>query len=336
MPDDAPDDVSSDDPSPDWPQELLVESTKQRLDAFLAEHLSDFSRSLLKRAIVAGHVTIDGNRQKPSFRLEPGMRVVVTQLEPPPEGPQPEAIDLDLLYEDDDMAVVNKPPGMVVHPAKGHWAGTLASALAHHFGKEGLSQTGGAHRPGIVHRLDRDTTGAIVVAKHDKAHQLLAAQFADRTVNKEYLALVLGVPDRDADMIDQPIGPHPKVREKMAIRPDHPQARQALTHYEVVERFKRFAFIRCKPRTGRTHQVRIHLAHLGYAVMCDKQYGGRTQITARELRGELPTPDETPVLDRQALHAHRLMLNQPTTGERLTFEAPLAADMDAVLRLLRG
>ena len=322
--------------SADWPQELLVETTGQRLDAFLAEQLSDFSRSLLKRAIMAGHVTIDGDRQKPSFRLEAGMRVVVQQLEPPPEGPEPEEIALDLLYEDADIAVVNKPPGMVVHPAKGHWAGTLASALAFHFGKEGLSQSGGANRPGIVHRLDRDTTGVIVVAKQDHAHQQLADQFANRTVEKEYLALVLGVPDRDADVIDQPIGPHPKVREKMAIRPDHPQARPALTHYEVIERYKRFSLIRCQPKTGRTHQIRIHLAHLGHAILCDKQYGGHSQITPWELRGELPKPEETPLLDRQALHAHRLMLNQPTTGERLTFEAPLAADMDAVLRLLRG
>ena len=265
------------------------EEAGQRLDAFLVAHLDGVSRSLIKRAIDAGHVTVDGERRKPSHRLEEGESVVVTQLEEPAPGPKPEAIALELLYEDDDLVAVNKPAGMVVHPAKGHWEGTLASALAHHFG-DALSTTGGPTRPGIVHRLDRDTTGVIVVAKHDTAHERLAEQFQSRTVAKEYLAIVLGEPDRDADVIDEPIGPHPHVREKMAIRRDHPDAREAVTTFEVVERLRRCSLIRALPKTGRTHQIRVHLAHLGCPVLCDKQYGGRSRITASELAGGVVRP----------------------------------------------
>ena len=320
-----------------FPYELTVdkESAGTRLDALLTQQLGAYSRAVLKRAIDAGHVSVNGQVRKPSLRLEAGQVVRVEQLETPATGPEPEAIPLDLLYEDDDLVAVNKPPGMVVHPAKGHWAGTLASALAHHFG-ENLSSTGGPTRPGIVHRLDRDTSGAIVVAKHDRAHELLAKQFADRTTEKVYEALVQGAPDRDADVIDEPIGPHPHVREKMAIRRDHPDARPALTKYEVVERFKRLAYIRCFPKTGRTHQIRVHLAHIGHPVLCDKQYGGRSKITRSELEGGLPQEGETPLLERQALHARRLTIMHPMSGEELVFEAPLADDLAQVLEKLRG
>lgn len=319
------------------PIEVVVGEAEagRRLDVLLVELLPRFSRSLLQRAIAAGGVTVSDRAERPSYRLEPGDVVRVTAVAAPAEGPTPEAIPLDLLFEDDDLVVVNKPAGMVVHPAKGHWAGTLAAALAHHFG-EGLSTTGGPTRPGIVHRLDRDTSGVILVAKHDAAHERLAAQFQDRSTEKEYLAIVLGSPDRDADVVDEPIGPHPHVREKMAIRRDHPDARQAVTTFEVVERFRRCALVRAKPKTGRTHQIRVHLAHAGHPVLCDKQYGGRSRVTASELAGGVARPDEPALLERQALHAHRLRINHPATGERLEFEAPLAADLDAVLRHLRG
>ena len=323
--------------APTFPYELIVpvESAGTRLDTLLAAQLASFSRSVLKRAIDAGHVTVDSRPRKPSFRLEPGQLVRVEQLEAPPAGPEPEAIDLDLLYEDDHLVAVNKPAGMVVHPAKGHWAGTLASALAHHFGDQ-LSTTGGPTRPGIVHRLDRDTSGVIVVAKHDQAHELLAKQFAERTTEKVYEAITLGLPDRDADIIDEPIGPHPHVREKMAIRRDHPDARSALTKYEVVERLQRFALVRCYPKTGRTHQIRVHLAHIGYPVLCDKQYGGRNKITLSELQGGVAKPEETPFLERQALHARSLSIDHPMSSERLTFESPLSDDLLRVLSALRG
>ncbi len=237
-----------------------------------------------------------------------------------------------MLYEDDQLAVVDKPPGMVVHPARGHWSGTLTSALAFHF--EQLSTARGAGRPGIVHRLDRDTSGVLVVAKNDRAHMQLAEQFEQRTTEKEYFAIVAGGPRWDRDLIDEPIGPHPYHREKMAIRRDHPASREAQTFYEVLERFRGYTALRVLPKTGRTHQIRLHLGHLGCPVLCDRLYGGRAQITRGELSGN---PAETEVLlDRQALHARRLKIAAPLTGEPLEFEAPIPADLDRVMAALRG
>jgi 23S rRNA pseudouridine1911/1915/1917 synthase len=246
-------------------------------------------------------------------------------------GPHPEEIPLDILYEDEHIIAVNKPAGMVVHPARGHWSGTLASALSFHFRQ--LSSLGGPTRPGIVHWLDRDTSGVIVVAKTDPMHFALAAQFENRTTEKEYFAITAGVPDRDRDRVEQPIGIHPQQREKMAIRQGHSTSRDATTFYEVVERFAGFAAVRVLPKTGRTHQIRVHLAHIGCPVLCDKLYGGRSQVTARELvRGG----GENVVLARQALHAQRIKLAHPATGESIEFVAPLPADMAKVLHMLRG
>jgi 23S rRNA pseudouridine1911/1915/1917 synthase len=231
---------------------------------------------------------------------------------------------------------------MIVHPAKGHWEGTLASALAHHFGA--LSGRGGPTRPGIVHRLDRDTSGVIIVAKNDQAHDALAAQFKSRHVVKEYLAIVAGEPDRDRDVIDEPIGDHPTHREKKAIRRDDASARPAVTEYEVAERFVGYAFLRALPKTGRTHQIRLHLTHIGCPVLCDRLYGGRVRITELELipRDKLAQDEslgqqaaEAVLLDRQALHAHRLAFSHPTTGARVQFEAPLPDDMQRTLAALR-
>jgi 23S rRNA pseudouridine1911/1915/1917 synthase len=312
----------------------------QRLDAFLAATAIGVSRSRIRRAIDGGLATVDGVEQKASHRLSAGDRI---ELEVPAavEAPQPEPIPLDVLYEDDAIAVVNKPPGMVVHPAKGHWAGTLASALVYRFNQ--LSGVGGQVRPGIVHRLDRDTSGVIVIAKTDAAHQALAAQFRDRTVSKEYLAIVSGRPDRDADRVNAPIGPHPTHRERMALRADHPDSRPAETFFEVVERFPGFAWMRAHPKTGRTHQIRLHLAHIRCPVLCDKQYGSRSRLTAGELRAvsrqkQLATglADDEVVLSRQALHAHRLSFVHPISGEAVEFVAPLPADMATLLGYLRG
>ncbi len=316
------------------PASFIVDDSESgaRLDAFLASRLAEFSRTLLRKAIDSGAVTVDGKSRKPSFRLDAGAEVAVAPFELPQEGPAPEPIPLDLVYEDDELVIVNKPAGMVVHPAKGHWAGTLASALAHHFGQ--LSTTGGATRPGIVHRLDRDTSGVLVVAKHNRAHEHLAAQFHDRTVEKQYLAIVLGSLDRDEDVVDKPIGDHPHYREKKAIREGHPSSRPALTRIKVAERFRGFVLIHAFPKTGRTHQIRLHLAHLRCPVLCDRLYGGRNQVTAGEL-GAKDAPERI-ILARQALHAQRLSINHPTTGERMTFEAPLADDIAQTLALLRS
>lgn len=273
---------------------------------------------------------VNGHPAKASQKLHAGDVVTATELEVPREGPQPQPIPLEIIYEDEAIAVIDKRAGMIVHPARGHWDGTLASGLAHHFGQ--LSGRGGPARPGIVHRLDRETSGVIIVAKTDTAHDALASQFKARTVAKEYLAIVVGVPDRDRDVVDQPIGDHPTQRERKAIRRDHPSCRDAVTLYEVEERFAGFAFVRARPKTGRTHQIRLHLAHVGCPVLCDRLYGGRSQVTAAELGG---TGDDV-LLRRHALHSHQLTVSHPTSGEIIHFEAPLHVDMERVLEVLRA
>ncbi len=325
-----------------------------RLDLFLASRFPQYSRVLLRKAIQAPDaVSVDGKHGKPSFRLKPGSVVSFRLVEPPRESPIPENIPLDLLYEDDDLAVVNKPADMVVHPSRGHWSGTLVGALAHRFAGQ-LSSNRGPARPGIVHRLDRDTSGAIIVAKNDVAHANLAALFEEKRIQKEYFAISLGCPNVDRDIVDQPIGHHPKFRERMTIAPNDPDAKTAQTYFEVVERFRGFSAIRCLPRTGRTHQIRVHLAHVGCPILCDKQYGGRSTITLDEIAeridrtptiGKRPTlkpgvpvepkPQPTPILARQALHARKITFEHPTTRETIVVEAPLPADIQATLDALR-
>ncbi len=323
-----------------------------RLDLFLVHYLPDYSRMHLRRVITAGEVSVDGRGGKPSYRLKPGQRVSLVLPELPREAPKPENIPLDVLYEDDDLAVVNKPSGMVVHPARGHWAGTLASALSYRFAGQ-LSSTGGPTRPGIVHRLDRDTSGVILVAKNDQAHRRLAFQFESRTIEKEYAAIVVGVPQRDRDCVDVGIGPHPQKREKMMAVPKvtwtkisrvprsdakvegrSSMTRQAETYFEVAERFDRYALVRAMPKTGRTHQVRIHMAYAGFPVLCDKLYGHQAEITRGQLIGD--PEDQTVLLARQALHARWLAFAHPETGRRIEIEAPLPDDMQSVLEALRS
>jgi 23S rRNA pseudouridine1911/1915/1917 synthase len=303
-----------------------------RLDWFLAQQLPAYSRVHLRKAINALAVTVNGKRAKAAHRLAAGEVVSIVLPELPRSGPVAENIPLDVLYEDDVLAVVNKPPGMVVHPARGHWSGTLASALQFHFDK--LSTAGGATRPGIVHRLDRDTSGVMLVAKTDQAHMLLADQFEQRSIEKEYFAIVVGAPTCDRDFVDVPIGPHPYQREKMAIRHNHPDSRAAQTFFEVVERFDGFAALKVLPKTGRTHQIRLHLQSIGCAVLCDRLYGGRALLTRAELERKTGT-GEVVVLDRQALHAKRLKFTHPLNGEVLECIAPLPADIENALSALR-
>jgi 23S rRNA pseudouridine1911/1915/1917 synthase len=275
---------------------------------------------------------VDGRGSKPAYRLRPGQQVSVVLPEIPRQSPRPEDIPLDVLYEDQDLVVINKPPGMVVHPARGHWSGTLAGALQFRFGP-GLSQSGGPTRPGIVHRLDRDTSGVILVARNDQAHHKLAAQFQNRSVEKEYFAIVAGVPGRDRDFIDCAIGVHPLQREKMAIRRDDEAGRAAQTFYEVLERFDGFAAVKVLPKTGRTHQIRVHLGHVGCPVLCDRQYGGRARLTRGEIRRD--PADDLVLLARQALHARRLRFLHPSTGQPMEIQSPLPADLEGVLAELR-
>lgn len=322
----SPDDLTAD------PIELVVgeEQVGMRLDAFLANQFPLYSRVRLRQVINAAGVHVNGRRMKAAHRLRAEDRVVIALPELPREGPEPEDIPLDVLYEDEHLVAINKPPGMVVHPAKGHWSGTLTAALAFHF--QQLSSLGGATRPGIVHRLDRETSGVIAVAKTDRAHLALAAQFEQRTTTKEYLAIVVGAPDRDRDKIEQPIGVHPYHREKMAIRPEHSTSRDAKTFYEVIERFRGFAAVKALPKTGRTHQIRVHLAHAGCPVLSDRLYGGRSQITLGEIVG---SDDATTLLSRHALHAQRLAIVHPISGEPIEFTAPVPEDMRSVLEALR-
>ncbi len=320
------------------------EESGWRLDLFLAHHFPVYSRMSIRGAIAAGGVSVEAEgeeptRGKPSYRLKSGQVVSFSLPEIPRESPIPEDIPLNILYEDDVLAVIDKPPDMVVHPSRGHWSGTLVGALAHHFAGT-LSTVRGPARPGIVHRLDRDTSGVILIAKNDLAHARLAALFEEKKIRKEYFAIVIGCPDLDRDMIDLPIGLHTKMREKMAIRRNDPDAKEAQTYYEVLKRYRGFSTLRVLPQTGRTHQIRVHLTHTGYPILCDKLYGGRSLITEEELLGRKPialTQDPTDgavLLNRQALHAYRLTFEHPETGEELQITAPIPADMQAVLDAL--
>ena len=317
---------------PSEPVELIVgaEDAGLRLDSFLARRFYDHSRARLRRVINASGVKVDGQRTKAAYNVREGQRITIVLPDPPREGPEPEDIPLDILFEDEHLVAINKPAGMIVHPAKGHWQGTLTSALAYHFAS--LSSIGGPTRPGIVHRLDRETSGVIIVAKTDAAHLALARQFENRTTQKEYLAVVAGNPDRDRDIVNQPLGVHPYQREKMAIRAGHVTSRDAHTFYEVAERFRGFATMRVSPKTGRTHQIRVHLAHIGCPILCDRLYGGRSQITRGEIRGD---DQEEIILERAALHASQIGLRHPATERNVQFQAPPPEDIATVIAELR-
>ncbi len=318
-----------------------VEETQQgqRIDALLAILLDEYSRVFLRKVVQDGLATIDSVVVKPSFKVRAGQHLRIELPPPPHDGPQPENIALSVLYEDEALIAIDKPAGMVVHPAKGNWQGTLASALAYRF--QQLSDVGGPTRPGIIHRLDRDTSGVILIAKSNLVHLKLSEQFEQRQVQKEYFAIVLGKVAFDRDVIRLPIGPHPYQRDKMAIRRDHPQSREAETRYEVVERFDGISCVKVEPKTGRTHQIRVHLDHIGAPVLCDRLYAGHARVTRGELlkravnRQPAQPGDEEVILDRQALHARRIQFDHPFTGQALAIESPLPADIQAALALLR-
>ncbi len=320
--------------------EVAEADKDQRIDLYLSLQCDGYSRVFLRKVLLEGHVKLNGRPVKPSFKVQPG-QVVEIDLPPPPEdGPIPENIPISVLFEDESLVVINKPAGMVVHPAKGNWKGTLTSALAHHF--QALSDAGGPTRPGIVHRLDRDTSGVIAIAKTNAVHFKLAAQFEAREVSKEYLAIAVGNKDLDRDWIRFPIGHHPYQRDKMAIRSGHESSRNAETMYEIAERFQGFCFLKVYPKTGRTHQIRVHLAHIGIPILCDRLYAGHARITKgqlvrRQFLGEPAQPgDDEVLLERQALHAHRLQFAHPITGEPLAFVAPIPDDFQRTLETLRA
>jgi 23S rRNA pseudouridine1911/1915/1917 synthase len=304
----------------------------ERLDRVLAARIADLSRSRLKALILAGEVAIGGGTiRDPGHHVNAGDAVVVAVPPPEPADPEPESIPLNVVFEDDQLIVIDKPKGLVVHPAAGNWTGTLVNALIAHCG-ESLSGIGGVRRPGIVHRLDKNTTGLMVVAKTDLAHHALAEQFADhgRTgpLQRGYLAFVWEVPDRPKGTIDRPIGRHPRARDKMTVRPD---GRAAVTHYEVLAKYQgedgapAASLLACRLMTGRTHQIRVHLAAIGHPLLGDETYGKGFRTKASRL-----LPEARPVLaglGRQALHAYLLGISHPTRGEYLEFRSELPEDL---------
>jgi 23S rRNA pseudouridine1911/1915/1917 synthase len=300
-----------------------------RLDKYLCGRFSCFSRTRLKKLIKEQGVNVNGRPAKPSHKLQPSDEIDL--ILPPKEVRElvPEDIPINLLYEDDDFLVLNKQTNLIVHPARGYKSGTLVNGLVYHFQK--LSTCPDDLRPGIVHRLDRNTTGCLAVAKSDTAHWKLSRQFAERTTKKTYIAIIHGTPDLDADCIDQPLGVHPTVREKYAVR--HDNGKEAITFYEVLERFKGFSLLKVNIKTGRTHQIRVHLSYTKHPIVADDMYGGKIvypwQIENRD------SAAEQPLMARCALHAWKLELNHPKTDKRMTFEAPLPDDMQNLLDNLR-
>ncbi|OAF07647.1 pseudouridine synthase [Bradyrhizobium centrolobii] len=303
-----------------------------RLDRVLAARLPDLSRSRLKTLILAGAVSHRGAAVRdPAYHVGTGDTIIIDVPEAAPAEPQGEDIALDIVFEDDDIIVINKPKGLVVHPAAGHETGTLVNALIAHCGTS-LSGIGGVRRPGIVHRLDKDTTGLMVVAKNDLAHQSMTAQFADHgrtgAMRRGYMAFAWGLPNRQRGTVDAPIDRHPYAREKMAVRQS---GREAVTHWEILESFAGrdgkgvAALLACELETGRTHQIRVHLAHIGHPLMGDALYGPHFKTKANQLGPEAQAA--LAALGRQALHAYLLVLEHPRTGELLHWEAPLPEDL---------
>ena len=312
--------------------ELQHEPTETRLDRFLAQRWASHSRAMYQKLIRDGRVLVnDEPVTKPSTDVHRGDHIFVTMFHREPLGLVPEPIPIQILYEDHDLLVVNKAPGILIHPGRGNPHGTLVNAVAYH--AEHLSSIGAPWRPGVVHRLDRDTSGVIVFAKNDTAHARLGKQWENRTVVKEYVTLVEGVPELDADVIEQPLGKDHHVREKRAVRHDG-QGQEARSHYEVTETFDGFAVLHVWPKTGRTHQIRVHLAHIGHRVVADKQYGSRDKLTLQEVARGRADYDEV-LLGRQALHAASLKVAHPMTRKPLYFEAPLPEDMVRTLEALR-
>ena len=289
-----------------------------RLDVFLAKSQDEFSRSRLKKLIELGHVFVNDSPAQAKQKLKAGDKIILNISEPSVSGIMPESIPLNIIYEDEQMLVINKTAGMVVHPAPGHAKGTLVNALLNHCSN--LSGIGGVARPGIVHRLDKDTSGIVLVAKTEAAHRALSSQFKDRTIKKTYLALVRGAVKSSSGIINTSIGRHKTNRKKMTANCN--QGRQAETCYEVLETFGHFSYLKLFPKTGRTHQIRVHLASIHHPVLGDKLYGGI--LTGPYLK-----------IARQALHAFIIEITHPVSQKSLAFEAPIPTDIDNYLTTYR-
>ena len=298
--------------------EVLSEDADSRIDRYLAQQMPDQSRSFLQKLIREEQITVNGRPVKANYRLQPEDQVLV--IVPDPQLPDilPENIPLDILYEDSDVLVINKPKGMVVHPAAGHYTNTVVNAVMYHC-QGNLSGINGVMRPGIVHRIDRDTTGAIVICKNDQAHQSLAQQLKEHSITRRYRAIVWNNLKEDEGTVDRPIGRHPVDRKKMAV--NEKNGKTAVTHYRVLERFGRFTYIECRLETGRTHQIRVHMASIGHPLLGDEVYG--------------PSGKQPFRLQGQCLHAMTLGFLHPSTGEYVEFEAPLPEYFTQLLKNFR-
>ena len=292
------------------------ESKNQRLDAFLASSLDGLTRSQAARLIESGEVAVNGKTAGKSYKLAGGEDIAVTLPEPEPVEAVPQDIPLDVVYEDADVIVVNKPSGMVVHPAPGHPDGTLVNALLYHCAGT-LSGVGGALRPGIVHRIDRDTSGLIIAAKNDAAHQYLSAQLADHTLARTYECIVVGKLREDRGTVDAPIARHPTDRKRMAVVAG---GREAVTHWEVIARYPGYTHVRCRLETGRTHQIRVHMAYIGHPILGDTVYGAKKEV---------------PGLTGQCLHAVALRFLHPRTHEVVELFCPLPEEFTRMLQKIR-
>jgi len=293
----------------------------KRVDRFLSEHDPSRSRAQYHRLFEKKKVTLNGEILKPSYRVHGGEQIAVDIPHAIPMSVPPEEIPLDILFEDKSLIVINKPAGMVVHPGAGNWTGTLVNALLHHC--KDLSGIGGVDRPGIVHRIDKDTSGLLVVAKNDQSHRGLSKQLEDRIMTRTYKAIVRKEMRVLNGKIEAPIGRHPTDRKKMSTKSK--SGKEALTFFHVIERFKGYTYIELKLKTGRTHQIRVHLSSIGHSIVGDQVYGG--------VKGE---KGANKLINRQALHAESLSLTHPETGERLKFSSPLPDDFEEALTTLRA
>lgn len=296
------------------PLKCVADHTGERVDQFLARTVPDLTRSAVQRLLEEGAVTLGGEPVKKNRKTEAGEVYVVDLPDPEPIEALPQNIPLDVVYEDEDVIVVNKPVGMVVHPAAGHPDGTLVNALLYHCGNS-LSGINGKLRPGIVHRIDRDTSGLIIAAKNDAAHLALATQLEDHSLYREYHAIAVGGFREDAGAVDAPLARHPVDRKKMAV--DRVNGKNAVTHWRVLERYSGYTYLQCRLETGRTHQIRVHLAYLGRPILGDAVYG-----------------KPAPGLQGQCLHAAGLRFAHPRTGEAVELRCPLPEEFQAQLRRL--
>lgn len=287
----------------------------ERIDKMLSTYQSDWSRTQVQQWIKEGLVLVNGKKIKGNYKCQVNDEIIVTIKEPEPLDVVPEQMDLDIYYEDEDVLVVNKPRGMVVHPAPGHTTGTLVNGLMAHC--HDLSGINGVMRPGIVHRIDKDTSGLLMVAKNDAAHESLVNQLVEKTVTRKYVAIVHGVIPHDVGTIDAPIGRDPKDRQSMTVIDTN--SKNAVTHFRVLERFDQYSFVECQLETGRTHQIRVHMKYIGYPLAGDPKYG----------------PKKTLPIEGQALHAGVLGFVHPKTGEYMEFSAPIPSEMEKLLQILR-